>query len=252
MKILVTGHKGFIGQNLYKDLQNFCKVDGFEWGEEFPGFDYDWIIHLGAITSTTETDVEKIMTQNYDFSIWLLENSNRYKVNLQFSSTASIYGQGNRFDEHAPPKPLTPYSWSKYLFERYVKQKDWDIIVQCFRYFNVHGPGEDHKNNQASPQHRFRKQVEERGYIELFEGSENFYRDFVPVETVINIHRQFLTIDQSGIWNIGSGQPKSFLEVAKEISDNYKFIPMPENLKTSYQSYTCADMTKTNRTLKLI
>jgi ADP-L-glycero-D-manno-heptose 6-epimerase len=251
MKILVTGHKGFIGQYFYKRLQKDHVVDGYEWGQQFPGYDYDLIVHLGAITSTTETDVEKVMKQNYDFSVALLENCHRHGVNLQFASTAAIYGKNNRFDEAAPPDPLTPYAWSKYLFERYVQQHDWDIVVQCFRYFNVYGPGEEHKGAQASPYSKFAKQYQEQGFVELFEGSEHYYRDFIPVETVFDLQNRFMSVDQSGLFNLGTGQSKSFLSVALEVTNSIKFIPMPDNLKSSYQRYTCADMTKTRSILRL-
>jgi ADP-L-glycero-D-manno-heptose 6-epimerase len=250
MKILITGHRGFIGSNLYHALKNVHQVEGYEWGEKFPGYDYDTIIHVGAISSTVERNVEKIMAQNYDFSVDLLENCNKFGVNLQFASSAAVYGNNREFKETSPVDPRSPYAWSKYLFERYVLSKNWSIVVQCFRYFNVYGPGEEHKGSQASPQHKFQKQFEKQGFVELFEGSENFSRDFVPVEQVVKTHCDFLTINQSGIFNIGTGQARSFLEIAQEITNNHKFVQMPVHIKNQYQTYTCADMTKTLAMLK--
>ncbi len=255
MKILVTGHRGFIGSNLYKKLRDIGHdVDGFEWGDEFPGFNYQVVMHIGAISSTTERDVEKVMTRNYDFSVWLLESCNRQGINFQFSSSASVYGLLNEFKETSPVDPRTPYAWSKYMFERYTKSKQWNINVQGFRYFNVYGPGEDHKGDQASPYHKFTKQVEEKNEINLFDGSEGFYRDFIHVDAVVDTHIRFLNVRESGIWNLGTGKVKSFLDVAKEVSYNttkLNYIPMPENLRDSYQKYTCADMAKMEKTLDL-
>jgi ADP-L-glycero-D-manno-heptose 6-epimerase len=122
------------------------------------------------------------------------------------------------------------------------------VRVQGFRYFNVYGPYEDHKGDQASPYHKFTKQAKETGVIKIFEGSENFKRDFVSVETVVDVHRRFFTVHESGVWNIGTGIAKSFKEVAEEIARQYnakiEYIPIPENIAKQYQKYTQADLTK--------
>lgn len=253
MKILVTGHKGFIGSNMYKRLENMGhKVTGFEWGERFPGYDHDLVMHFGAISSTTEKDVDKVMRQNYDFSVWLIETCNTYGMDLQYSSSASVYGLNREFKEDSPVDPRTPYAWSKYMFERYAMKKEWSIKVQGFRYFNVYGPGEEHKGDQASPYHKFQKQVKENNKIQLFTGSGTMYRDFVPVEYVLDTHIKFMEVEESGIWNVGTGKAKSFLDVANEVkydTTELIFSDMPENLRSSYQSYTCSDNTKIRKTL---
>lgn len=249
MKILVTGHKGFIGQNMLRALSEHA-VTTYEWGEPKPTvIGLDWVIHLGAISSTTETDVDKVMRQNYDFSRWLLLECAYHEVNLQYASSASVYGLNLDFSEDAPVNPMSPYAWSKYLFDRYVTAHTWSgIQVQGFRYFNVYGPHEDHKGKQASPQHQFTKQAQETGVIKLFENSHNYRRDFVPVETVVDVHKTFFNVAESGIWNVGTGQPKSFDQVGRQIADQYDaditYIPMPPAIKNQYQTYTCADITK--------
>jgi ADP-L-glycero-D-manno-heptose 6-epimerase len=127
----------------------------------------------------------------------------------------------------------------------------YGLDTACFRYFNVYGPeGEEHKGNQASPYHQFMKQAES-GLIKVFEGSKDFKRDFIHVDDVFNIQMKFLDIKENGIWNVGSGKPKSFYEVAQLYNVPIVEISMPENLKNSYQSYTCADLTKLNRSLGL-
>jgi ADP-L-glycero-D-manno-heptose 6-epimerase len=255
MKIIVTGHKGFIGQNMVKALEangNFLKC--YEWGDNLPDIrGYDWVIHLGAISSTTETDVEKIIDQNYDFSRWLLMECHKHNVNFQYASSASVYGtNATNFAEDAPMNPQSPYAWSKFLFDRFAMKISvgWNIFVQGFRYFNVYGPYEDHKGDQASPYYKFEQQAKETGVIKLFEGSESFVRDFVPVEKVVDVHQRFFGVSESGIWNVGTGRPTSFTSIARTIADRYdsriEYIPMPENISKQYQKYTCADLTKLN------
>ena len=136
------------------------------------------------------------------------------------------------------------------MFEKYLTEHKQTAIVQIFRYFNVYGPeGEEHKGTQASPYCQFKKQAEENGYINVFEGSENYKRDFIHVSDVIDIHKKFFNINKSGIFNVGSGHTKSFLDVANTFNVPIKEIPMPEHLKNSYQKYTCADLTKITKTI---
>jgi ADP-L-glycero-D-manno-heptose 6-epimerase len=254
MKILITGHRGFIGQNMVNALKDEHELKFYEWGDDLPYLNkLDWVIHLGALSSTTETDVNKVLEQNYDFSRWLLNESQRFGVKMQYSSSASVYGMGTNFSEDAPVDPQSPYAWSKYLFERYVWgfRDRWKYPVQGFRYFNVYGPHEDHKGDQASPYHKFTQQAKNKGVITLFENSDQYLRDFVPVETVIDVHKKFLNLKESGVWNVGKGKPRSFQKIAEEIAEKYnariEYIPMPENIKKQYQAYTCADLTKLNR-----
>jgi ADP-L-glycero-D-manno-heptose 6-epimerase len=255
MKILLTGYRGFIGQNALKHFQSNHEVVCWDLGSDVTTLDasYDWVIHLGALSSTTEKDVEKVLTHNLDFSISLFNQCVDLGINFQYSSSASVYGMNTDFRESAPVDPRTPYAWSKYLFERYVRSKDWNIVHQGFRYFNVYGPGEEHKGTQASPFHQFTMQAALSGRIKVFEGSADYHRDFVHVDRVINIHDKFLNINKSGVWNVGTGTTRSFMDVAAEIGKQYpsviETIPMPEHLKLSYQKYTCADLTFLNSTL---
>lgn len=255
MKILVTGSSGFIGKNMVNHLQKEHQIITYDIKDHTTHPDIkglDWIIHLGAISSTVETDIELVLKNNLDYSIWLLHEAIKYGVNFQWASSASVYGsECNHFIETAQPEPRSPYAWSKYLFERYINQMGiQDIIIQGFRYFNVYGPMEDHKGEQASPYHKFGEQVKLHGKIKVFKNSENFKRDFVPVETVIDFHKKFFNVTESGIWNIGTGIATSFLDVAKSFGATIEYIDMPDNIKKNYQRYTLADMTKTNNTVK--
>lgn len=252
MKVIVTGHKGFIGQNMVNALEEGGHtLKCYEWGDVIPDVrGYDWVIHLGAISSTTETNVEKVIEQNYDFSRWLLMQCHTHNVNFQFASSASIYGLGTNFAEDAPVQPMSPYAWSKWLFERFAMKisTDWNIFVQGFRYFNVYGPHEDHKGDQASPYYKFEKQAKETGVIKIFEDSDKYLRDFVPVEKIIDVHQRFWGVSESGVWNIGTGRATSFESVARMIADKHgakvEYIPMPDSVKKQYQTYTCADLTR--------
>lgn len=253
MKILVTGHLGFIGQNMVKALDDH-EVFTYEWGYPFPNVrDMDWVIHLGAISSTTETDVSKIFDQNVRFSIELLEECIKHNTNFQWASSASVYGDTQHFREDLPCAPLNHYARSKYILEEYIRVRNASIITQGFRYFNVYGQCEGHKGNQASPYTQFEKQAKETGVIKIFEGSGQFRRDFVPVSCITTVHKEFFKVNESGIWNIGTGEPKSFLEVAMEVAEKYnakiKTVPFPKHLKGHYQEYTCADLTKLKNTL---
>jgi ADP-L-glycero-D-manno-heptose 6-epimerase len=89
--------------------------------------------------------------------------------------------------------------------------------------------------------------------IKVFEGSENFLRDFVPVETVIDIHKRFFDLPLSGVYNVGTGTAQSFMHVARRVASEtgaeIREIPMPKHLKQNYQPFTRADMTKTHSAL---
>jgi ADP-L-glycero-D-manno-heptose 6-epimerase len=255
MKILITGHKGFIGSNIAHYL--ISKRHDVEGWEYMPGVipsteDYDWCINTGAISSTTYTDVNQILEQNFEFSIRLAQVCENFGTNLQYASSASVYGTTTHFTEDGSLLPQSPYAWSKYLFDRFINQfkDDFKINIQGFRYFNVYGPGEDHKGDQASPYTKFIKQAKENGVVKLFENSKDFKRDFVCVEDICRLQEKMFNVDKNGIYNVGTGVAESFETVGKAIANKYnadiEYIPMPENLKLQYQSYTCANLDKLN------
>lgn len=257
MKVLVTGHKGFIGQNMVKHLEaKNIEWVGYEWGEpDYSLNGIDRVIHLGAISDTTYTDTRQLLIQNYYFTETLINDCNRGGIPIQIASSASVYGTDNTtFRESDFPAPKNHYAWSKYLVEEFCNTHQFDVPVQVFRYFNVYGPGEDHKGDQASPHHKFRQQVTENSTIKLFEGSDNYKRDFIHVNDICDYHTRFFNVDMSGIWNLGTGVATSFQDVADTIANEYngmiELIPMPINLLSSYQALTKADMSLTLDTLK--
>ena len=256
MKILVTGSNGFVGKNMVNALREEHDVYKAEWGMSFPSVEgLDWVMHLGAISSTVEQNVGKIYRQNLDYTIKLYEDCIKHGVKFQFASSASVYGLVSEFMESSPLNPQNHYARSKAMFERYVELRGAPVTTQIFRYFNVYGPHEDHKGGQASPHTQFTKQAKESGVIKIFEGSENYKRDFIHVAQIVEYHKGFLNVDQSGVWNMGTGKAKSFYDVAKEVADEHnatiEYIKMPEILKGNYQEFTQADTTKLWKTLSL-
>ena len=257
MKILVTGYKGFIGSHVYNYLvEEGHDVTGYDWDESYGCLPYvrdlDWVIHLGAISSTTEKDVSKVFAHNYDFSIKLYNECCAYGVSMQYASSASVYGDLKSFSEDGDCRPLNAYAWSKYMFDRYVHTIDIcnKITCQGFRYFNVYGTNEEHKGDQASVFTKFKNQAIQDGKIKVFENSENYKRDFVCVDDIVQVHKQMLWKKDRGVFNVGSGTATSFQKVAelcsKQLGVPIEYIPMPDNLKNQYQEYTKADISKLN------
>ena len=150
MRILITGANGFIGKNLAAYLTHKeHTVEGYDYLDgRFPDQkDYDRVIHLGAISDTTEKDVDKILKQNYEFSIKMLELCDISGVTFMYASSASLYGNNKEFKENSPVDPQSPYAWSKYLFDRFVLSvSQYRVNVQGFRLFNVYGPGQNLNN----------------------------------------------------------------------------------------------------------
>ena len=260
MNILITGHKGFIGQNMMKFMKSKGHtVTGFEYydnAEHFPDLKgIHTVIHLGAETDTTCGNIHYVLEKNYDFSKKLYDECQRRHIMLQYASSASVYGHNRKTAEYEFKEPLNYYATSKYLFDRYVETQAPVSRVQGFRYFNVYGPHEEHKKDQASPISKFFHEATWKYEIDIFEGSENFKRDFVFVGDICELHYRMLDVNESGILNAGTGVATSFEEIAIMIAEKYESnvnrIPMPEELKHQYQEYTCANLHKLNSTVKM-
>jgi len=252
MRVLITGYKGFIGQNMVKgleghDLTLYEPEDGYYLLDGV-----DRVIHLGAISQTTCTDWAALVRYNYQFTVDLIQRCQNRRIPLQIASSASVYGiENSTFRESDPCAPTNLYAISKRMVEEYVERIKLKSPVQLFRYFNVYGPHEDHKGNQASPFYKFEQQAKS-GVITVFENSGSYRRDFIHVEEIIDLHKRFFEINESGIWNFGTGKTLSFLEIAERFADKYnaaiKEIPMPQNLANKYQKYTRADLSKLEKT----
>ena len=244
--IIVTGSKGFIGRNFLKAFEDTDDViipvdsDIIEWMVD--GFK-DWhkvdlVIHQGAISSTVEKDIDKIHYYNVHLTLKLFEKCIKYGIPVKYASSASVYG-----NLQGVFNPLNYYAISKLQIDYWVQDNiDEFSLIQGFRYFNVYGDGEGDKGDQASPVSKFTKQVNETGKLKLFEGSDNFYRDFVCVDDIV--HLVLNNRKRSGIYDLGTSNPVSFQHVAECVAKKYngeiEYVPFPDHLKGKYQTYTCA------------
>lgn len=258
MKVLVTGHKGFLGRNMLDWLSQEPDwiVEGWEWNpNDFPDVrGYNWVIHLGAIADMSNPDVEQILKQNLDFSQRLFNDCNYQGVHLQYASSSSVYGDTNDFSEHAACKPQTPYAWSKYLFDRWWPTQHPEIMVQGFRYFNVYGKYMHLRGNRANAIQKWRDQARKERKITVWETAEHIKRDWTWAGDVCRLHIDFMkTVKGSGIWNVGSGLTHSFLDIAEYIAEQegveLEFIPVPDAEKQRMRHKTQADLTLLKQTV---
>jgi ADP-L-glycero-D-manno-heptose 6-epimerase len=240
------------------DIADYLEAEEFRARVE-AGWDFgkvEAVFHEGACSATTEWDGRYIMDNNYEYSKvllhWCLEN----KIQYLYASSASVYGLGkngfveNRANEH----PINMYAYSKFQFDQYVRRLgETDSQVVGFRYFNVYGPREQHKGSMSSTAFHFNNQILDNGKARLFEGTDGYAngaqeRDFVFVGDCVDVNLWFLDHpDQSGIFNLGTGRAQPFNDVAKAVvawhgKGELDYIPFPEHLKGSYQSYTQADL----------
>lgn len=240
---IVTGHKGFVGSHLYQKVPNAIGI-GAEEAFLFLNNFTDWknvecVYHMGAISSTTETDIAKIYECNINFTILLFQKCIEYQIPIKYASSASVYG-----NNYPNINPLNYYALSKATIDYYVQDNlDKFSFIQGYRFFNVYGNNEELKGNQASPITQFRNQALNTGKIKIFEGSENCMRDFIYVGDICNIvlHNE----KQSGIYDLGTSNPISFYDVAELIKGKFGgeivCVPFPNHLKEKYQFYTCAE-----------
>lgn len=241
--IILTGYKGFIGRNFLdkfndivikidKELIEWLVTDFKEWHK------VDLVLHQGAISSTIETDINKIHHYNVDLTLKLFEKCIEYGIPVKYASSASVYG-----NLQGVYNPLNYYAISKLQIDYWVQDNISEFsLIQGFRYFNVYGNGEDDKGDQASPVSKFTRQIKETGKLNLFEGSDKFLRDFVCVDDVVDIVLN--NQKGSGVYDLGTSDPVSFQHVAECVAKKYNgdinYIPFPDHLIGKYQDYTRA------------
>ena len=250
--ILVTGHKGFIGRNLVKNLQEhnkevygFDAIDGdpIELANQVPWNKIEMIYHQGAISNTTELDVLKIHKWNVQSSIQIMEKAIEYGIPIHYASSGSVYGNSIADHKTYDYNPLNYYAISKLTIDIWMRENmsRFTSPVVGFRYFNVYGADERKNDYCTSPVYKFSEQSKTDGVIKIFKGSHDIYRDFVWVGDVIKI---ITKEHKSGIYDVGSSAPISFLDVAEIVSEKYgstiKIIPFPEIIRNKYQRWTRA------------
>ncbi len=193
-----------------------------------------------------------MMIQNFDFSLFLLNYCQTNDIIFHYASSAGVYGQMTHFIEDGPLQPQTPYAYSKYMFDRIVRDnmESFKSPVLGFRYFNVYGHNERHKLDQASVVYKWEQSsINEHG-INLFEGTYDLGRDFVWVEDICRLHEKMLGSNKSGIINVGTGTETKFGHIAEKFSkltgSEIYTIKMPELISEHYQKYTCANLENFN------
>lgn len=238
------------------------RKDFIAWLKDFAD-EIDFVYHIGARTDTTEFDkaIFDELNVNYSKAIW--EICVEKAIPLVYASSAATYGLGEfgYKDDHSiipSLKPLNPYGDSKNDFDIWVlEQTKFPPFWAGLKFFNVYGPNEYHKGRMASVIFHTFNQIQENGGMKLFRSHNPNYtdggqlRDFVYVKDVIEVCL-FLMNDKpsSGIYNLGSGKARTFLDLAKntfknvEKPENIDFIDTPIDIRDKYQYFTEADMSK--------
>lgn len=293
--ILLTGAAGFIGSNIAARLvergEDVAVCDRFETGQKWrnlakhaiadviePEALTGWIegraraltaiVHMGAISTTTETDVDLILRTNFALSRDLWRLCARHGIRFLYASSAATYGAGEHgFSDNQDPahlaalRPLNPYGWSKALFDiaaiRMASAGEAPPHWAGLKFFNVYGPNEYHKGGQRSVVHQIFEQVRDTGAARLFASHHPDYadggqmRDFVWVDDCVRMVEDMLDrAELGGLYNCGSGKARSFLDLAHAVfaamerDPHISFIPKPEAIRRHYQYFTEADMTK--------
>ena len=298
---IVTGAAGFIGSCIVKKLndqgiEDILVVDRLEsdskWlnlrGVKFQEYVHadefihpdvlnsvfeegvHQIYHMGACSTTTETDVDYFMKNNVEYSQILFRYCAQFDVPICYASSAATYGAGeNGFiddeDELEKLLPLNPYGWSKQLMDEWVikqlqRPKKWFGV----KFFNVYGPNEYHKGGQKSVVCHAFNQIKETGKVKLFKSYLDKYadgeqlRDFVYVKDVVDGMWELMNSEHqgaNGIYNLGTSKARSFKDLvaatfkAMDKDVKIEYIEMPDNIKDQYQYYTQANIDKLEKAL---
>lgn len=229
--------------------------------DELP-FEVDSVTHMGACSSTTETDADYLMENNYRYSVtlaaWCLEHGVRF-VN---ASSAATYGDGSRgfSDDEArlgELRPLNMYGYSKQLFDLWAQREGVLGSLASLKFFNVFGPNEYHKGDMMSVICKAHTQIGQTGKLKLFKSYHPDYpdggqmRDFVYVKDCVDVMWWLLTHPEvGGVFNVGTGQARTWNDLARSVfaamglPEAIEYIDMPEHLRGKYQYFTQAEMTK--------
>lgn len=302
--IIVTGATGFIGSAFIWKLNemgindilavdkmrteekwlNLRKRDYADWCDRDELFDWlknpensdrvTGVLHMGAISATTEKDGDLLMKNNYEYTKKLWEFCTEKNINFVYASSAATYGGGELgYNDDVSPEelkklmPLNKYGYSKKIFDDWAfKQKTHPKQWVGVKFFNVYGPQEYHKGRMASMVFHTFNQFRDNGGVKLFKSHKEGYkdgeqlRDFVYIKDVLDVLYFFMFQKvESGVYNLGTGKARSFHDLSLEtircsLNDPevksesvIEFVPMPEDLRGRYQYFTEASMEKLKR-----
>ncbi len=224
------------------------------------------VFHLGACSSTTVTDGDYVMRNNFDYTKSLCRWALSCGARFVYASSAATYGDGTKgMDDREENlrifRPLNLYGYSKQLFDLYAWREELLPDIVGIKYFNVFGPNEYHKGDMRSLVCKAFEQIQSTGLIRLFKSYKPEYpdggqmRDFVYVKDAVEMTLHLAENEEiGGLFNVGSGVARTWVDLANALfsalgkAPQIEFIEMPESLKNQYQYYTCADIGKVRST----
>ena len=238
------------------------REDFFGWVQkEKPAVDF--IFHLGARTDTTEFDYSVHQRLNVEYSQKMWNYCAMHNIPLVYASSAATYGEGelgydDSHDIIEQLQPLNPYGISKNEFDKWVLHQDCHPPFWAgLKFFNVYGPNEYHKARMASVIFHSYNQIKQNGTVKLFRSHKEGYedgeqlRDFVYVKDVIAVCYWLMEHQPaSAIYNLGTGQARSFNDLVKstfaglDMQPDIEYIDMPADIRDKYQYFTEANMDK--------
>jgi ADP-L-glycero-D-manno-heptose 6-epimerase len=220
------------------------------------------VIHMGACSSTTETDASYLAHNNFEYTQALAEWTAEDDIRFIYASSAATYGDGSKGfgdDEDALEEliPLNMYGYSKQMFDLWAKRQGLFDRIAGLKFFNVYGPNEYHKADMRSFVNKAFHQINEKGRVDLFKSYDRQYpdggqkRDFIYIKDAVAMTLFFLdNPDIGGIYNVGTGESRTWNELAAAVfaamgrEKNIDYIEMPAELRDKYQYFTQADMRK--------
>ena len=236
-RYIVTGTEGFIGKAVLEALELRgdyvwqIHQDKNTWEDELALESMvkqcDGIFHIGAISDTTQQDPNYMLYWNYTTSKKLFDLARKYDKNVVYSSSAACYGDGDGI-------PKNIYGWSKLLAEEYGLKTCEKFVA--LRYFNVYGPGEEHKGKMASVAF----QAWKAGKFKLFPKKPK--RDFVYIADIVHANLHAMTLER-GVFDVGTGKAESFESLVEGMEISYTFHS-EDKIPIWYQFFTQADKTK--------